>query len=116
MIRKDIALLLKEKRKERNLTLEEAANLLGVSKSTYRDYENEVLLIKNMKIEKIIPLAIYLDMLPNDLFEIDQTIELVKFNKYQFKEIMINVLRCSVEGLNEDDKKYLIRTLNLIID
>ena len=34
MIRKDINELLKNRRKELNLTLEEAAKLLGVSKTT----------------------------------------------------------------------------------
>lgn len=115
MIRNDITELLKNRRKELNLTLEEAGKLLGVSKTTYRDYENGVLLINNMKIEKLIPLAIYLDMLPNDLFEIDKTSEFVKFNKYQFKEIVINALRYSVDDMNKEDKDYLVKTLNLII-
>ena len=81
MIRKDIPELLKNRRKELNLTLEEAGKLLGVSKTTYRDYENGVLLVDNMKIKKLIPLSLFLDIYPNDLFDLITFEEYSKFNK-----------------------------------
>ena len=114
MIRKDIPTLLKNKRKELNLTLEEASKRLGVSKTTYRDYENGVLLINNMKIDKLIPLSLYLDMLPNDLFEIRNASELVTLNKYQFKELMTKTILYTVKDLTEEEKNYLIKSLELI--
>lgn len=114
MIRKDIATLLKNRRNELNLTLDEAAKRLGVSKTTYRDYENGVLLINNMKIDKLIPLSLYLDMLPNDLFEIENVSEFVTFNKYQFKELMTKTILYTVKDLTEEEKKYLIKSLELI--
>ncbi len=114
MIRKDIAILLKNRRKELNLTLEEAAKRIGVSKTTYRDYENGVLLVNNMKIEKLIPLSLYLDMLPNDLFDLKILNEYSKLNKYQFKELMTKVILYTVTDLNEEEKNYLIKSIELI--
>lgn len=114
MIRKDIPDLLKKRRNELNLTLEEAGKRLGVSKTTYRDYENGVLKINNMKMEKIISLSIYLDMLPNNLFNFGITTEFIQFNKYQFKEYMSNALRYCVNDLSEEEKNYLIKSIELI--
>lgn len=114
MIRQDIPDLLKKRRKELDLTLEEAAKRLGVSKTTYRDYENRVLLVNNMKIDKLIPLSLYLGMLPNNLFDLGTTNEFIKFNKYQFKEIMIRLLDVSVNDLTKDEKDYLKKSIELI--
>lgn len=114
MIRKDIPTLLKKRRKELNLTLEEAGKRLGVSKTTYRDYENGVLLASNMKIEKIIPLAAFLDLLPNDLFLMEMEENMLNFNKYQYKEIMIRLLEVTVNDLTEEEKNYLKKSIELI--
>lgn len=114
MIRNDITTLLKKRRKELNLTLEEAGKRLGVSKTTYRDYENGVLLVNNMKIDKLIPLSLFLDMLPNELFDLEKNNDFVKYNKYQFKELMIKAIKYAVDDLNEEEKKYLIKSLELI--
>lgn len=114
MIRKDIAELLKKRRKELNLTLEEAGKILGVSKTTYRDYENGVLLVSNMKIEKVIPLAAFLNILPNDLFLKEMAENMLHFNKYQYKEIMIKLLEVTVDDLTEEEKNYLKKSIELI--
>ena len=114
MIRKDITELLKNRRKELNLTLEEAGKLLGVSKTTYRDYENGVLLVDNMKIEKLIPLSLFLNIYPNDLFDLMTYEGYTKFNKYQFKEIMITAILNTVTDFTEDEKNYLIKSIELI--
>lgn len=114
MIRNDIPLLLKKKREEKGLTLEQAGKLLGVSKVTYRDYENGFLLIKNMKIDKLIPLAFFLDLLPNQIFNIDSPNFNYNLNKSQFKEFAITLLKNNVIDLNDDDKKYLIKSIELI--
>ena len=114
MIRKDISTLLKNRRKELNLSLEEAAKRIGVSKTTYRDYENGVLLVDNMKIEKLIPLALYLDVYPNNLFELDVSSEYATFTKFQFKELMTKAINNIVEDLTEEEKNYLIKSLELI--
>lgn len=114
MIRKDIPILLKNRRKELSLTLEEAGKRLGVSKVTYRDYENGVLLVKNIKIEKLMHLCIYLDMLPNELFDIECASEFVTLNKCQLKELMTKVILYTVKDLTEEEKNYLIKSLELI--
>ena len=116
MLREDLPLLLKKKRKEKGLTLEQAGKLLGVSKVTYRDYENEVLLIKNMKIEKLIPLAFFLDMLPNQIFNIDTSNFKYEINKTQYKEFATTLLRNNVIDLSDEDKQYLIKSIELICD
>ena len=113
MIREDIPDLLKERRKELRLTLEEAGKRLGVSKTTYRDYENGTLLVSNMKFEKIIALSTFLKMTPNDLFGLNRNI-LFEFNKHQFKNVTFYILNNCVNDLTEDEKKYLIKSIKLI--
>lgn len=113
MIREDLPLLLKRKRLERGLTLEQAGKLLGVSKTTYRDYENNVLLIKNMKIDKLIPLSFFLEMMPNQMFNI-KAYDSYTFNKIQFRESAISLLKTNVADLDEEDRKYLIKSIELI--
>lgn len=114
MIRKDIPLLLKNRRKELNLTLEEAGKILGVSKTTYRDYENGVLLVKNMKLEKLVPLSLYLDMLPNNLFDFNIPTEHVELNREQFKAFMTKAIIYTAKDLSEEEKNYLIKSVELI--
>ena len=114
MIRKDVPDLLKARRKNLNLTLEEAAKILGVSKTTYRDYENGVLLIGNMKIEKLVPLSLFLNIYPNELFDLATYEGYSKFNKYQFKELMITAIKYNVPDFTEDEKQYLIKSIELI--
>lgn len=114
MIRKDITELLKNRRKELDLTLEEAAKIIGVSKTTYRDYENGVLLVDNMKIEKIIPLSLFLNIYPNELFDLVTYEGYSKFNKLQFKELMITAIKYTVTDFTEDEKQYLIKSIELI--
>ena len=114
MIRKDITELLKNRRKELNLTLEEAGKILGVSKTTYRDYENGVLLVDNMKIEKLIPLSLFLNIYPNDLFDLITYDGYSKFNKYQFKELMTIAIQYNVPDFTEEEKSYLIKSIELI--
>lgn len=113
MIRKDIPVLLKKRRKELNLTLEEAAKFLGVSKTTYRDYENGVLLASNMKMEKVIPLCAFLGMHPNELFLIKNALN-QNINKYQFKEIARNTLNLTVKDLTDEERIFLLKSLDII--
>ena len=114
MIRNDVPDLLKKRRNELGLTLEEAGKLLGVSKTTYRDYENGVLLVENMKIDKLIPLSLFLNMYPNELFDLVSYDGYSKFNKYQFKELMIAAIQYNVPDFTEDEKNYLIKSIELI--
>ena len=51
----NIGTLIKKRRKELNMTLEELGNLVGVGKSTVRKWENGM--IENMGRDKIAPLS-----------------------------------------------------------
>ncbi|CAI3486621.1 helix-turn-helix transcriptional regulator [Enterococcus cecorum] len=59
--------ILKEKRLEKNMTLEQVGNLIGVGKSTVRKWENGM--IENMGRDKIILLSRALNISPLDILE-----------------------------------------------
>lgn len=62
--------LLKEKRLEKNMTLEQVGNLVGVGKSTVRKWENGM--IENMGRDKIVALSKALNISPLDILGIDK--------------------------------------------
>lgn len=61
----DVGYLIKNKRLEKNMTLEELGNLVGVGKSTVRKWENGM--IQNMRRDKIEKLAKALGVSPLDI-------------------------------------------------
>ena len=61
--------ILKEKRLEKNMTLEQVGNLIGVGKSTVRKWENGM--IENMGRDKIILLSRALNISPLDILEMN---------------------------------------------
>ena len=65
MTSSDMARKIKELRKEKNMTLEEVAKVVGVGKSTVRKWETGM--IKNMKRDKIVLLAKALGTTPVSL-------------------------------------------------
>lgn len=68
----NIGNLLKRKRQELNLTLEEVGNIVGVGKSTVRKWENGM--IENMGRDKIALLAKALNISPLVLLDMDEEI------------------------------------------
>lgn len=62
--------LLKEKRLEKNMTLEQVGNLVGVGKSTVRKWENGM--IENMGRDKIVALSKALDISPLDILGLEK--------------------------------------------
>ena len=62
--------LLKEKRLEKNMTLEQVGNLVGVGKSTVRKWENGM--IENMGRDKIVALSKALDISPLDILGVEK--------------------------------------------
>ena len=62
--------LLKTKRLEKRLTLEQVGEIVGVGKSTVRKWENEM--IENMGRDKIVALSKALDISPLDILGIDK--------------------------------------------
>lgn len=104
----DIGKLLKQKRKEKGLTLEQAGKLIGVSKVTYRDYELNN--IKSARMDKMKAIADFLEITPEDLFN-DEKIEQV--TKQDFAKEVVSLLN-KTDGINDQEKALLIQTLNLI--
>lgn len=104
----DIGKMLKQKRKEKGLTLEQAGRLIGVSKVTYRDYELNN--IKSARMDKMKAIADFLEISPEDLFN-DEKLEQV--TKQDFAKEVVTLLN-KTDGINDQEKALLIQTLNLI--
>ena len=64
---------LKQKRMEKNLTLEQVGNFVGVGKSTVRKWETGM--IENMGRDKIVALSKILDVSPLEILGIPETEE-----------------------------------------
>ncbi|EEU77286.1 helix-turn-helix domain-containing protein [Enterococcus faecalis] len=64
---------LKQKRMEKNLTLEQVGNFVGVGKSTVRKWETGM--IENMGRDKIVALSKVLDVSPLEILDIPETEE-----------------------------------------
>ena len=64
---------LKQKRMEKNLTLEQVGNFVGVGKSTVRKWETGM--IENMGRDKIVALSKVLDVSPLEILGIPETEE-----------------------------------------
>jgi len=62
--------ILKTKRLEKNMTLEEVGNLVGVGKSTVRKWENGM--IENMGRDKIVALSKALNISPLEILGVDE--------------------------------------------
>lgn len=62
--------IIKQKRKEKNMTLEEVGKLVGVGKSTVRKWENG--LIENMGRDKIVLLSKALNISPLEILGVDE--------------------------------------------
>ena len=103
-----IGQLLKQKRKEKGLTLEQAGKLIGVSKVTYRDYELNN--IKSARMDKMKAIADFLELSPEDLFN-DEKLE--KVSKQEFAKEVVSLLN-KTGGLAEQEKALIVQTLNLI--
>ena len=103
--------LIKQKRKEKRLTLEEVAEYLQVSKSTVCKYERGV--IANLKRSKVIALCDLLDLNPMQLLngfetEFEQEITLNDF------KVELNYLLCKTKSLSETEKGLIINYVQII--
>lgn len=114
--------ILKEKRLEKGLTLEEVGNMVGVGKSTVRKWENGM--IENMGRDKIIklsnalsisPLAILGIEEPNQESDLKSNYKIIlsnNFKKYRLKKgLSIEQL---VEQLNNNYSDSQLFTVNQI--
>lgn len=105
--------LIKQKRKEKKLTLEEVAEYLHVSKSTVCKYERGI--ISNLKRTKVIALCDLLDLNPMQLIngfeaELEQEITVDHF------KIELNYLLFKTKGLNDSEKNLIKNYVSLICE
>ena len=105
----DIGELLKKKRKEKGLTLEQAGKQIGVSKVTYRDYELNN--IKSARMDKLNAIADFLEISPEELFNKDNG---ERITSTQFKnEVQSLLSKC--EDLS-DQERMIIKSVISTID
>ena len=105
----DIGELLKKKRKEKGLTLEQAGKQIGVSKVTYRDYELNN--IKSARMDKLNAIADFLEISPEELFNKDNG---ERITSTQFKnEVQSLLSKC--EELS-DQERMIIKSVISTID
>ncbi len=116
--------ILKTKRLEKNMTLEEVGNLVGVGKSTVRKWENGM--IENMGRDKIVALSKALDISPLDILGMSEkdlpksSIETIynqlekprqtkvyNFAEQQLEEQNSKVVQFPVQNNHEEVQAYL---------
>lgn len=109
----DIGKLIKKKRIEHGLTLEQVANKVGVGKSTVSKWERGAIL--NMKKDKIDSLSLILDIDPlvfiyGVSFEKDKEFEQITAKEFQYevKELLTKT------QISEQEKNLIEQTLNFI--
>lgn len=86
--------LIKNKRKELNLTLEDLGNLVGVGKSTVRKWENGM--IENMGRDKIALLSKALNISPLTLLDLDE--DIYKSSNIDFTRVPLYEAICCGNG------------------
>ncbi len=99
--------ILKEKRLEKNMTLEEVGNLIGVGKSTVRKWENGM--IENMGRDKIVAISKALGISPLDILgmnenDLPQSTIAAIYNQLE-KPRQENVYRFAEKQLEEQQTK-----------
>lgn len=98
----DIGKIIKNRRLELNLTLEEVGKLVGVGKSTVRKWENGM--IENMGRDKIALLSKALNISPLTLLDLDDNENIYKSAGIDYIRIpLYSELCCGDGGFNEDN-------------
>lgn len=110
--------ILKEKRLEKNMTLEDVGNLVGVGKSTVRKWENGM--IENMGRDKIVAISKALGISPLDILGMSEndlpqsTIEAI-YNQLE-KPRQVKVYNFAERQLQEQDNAPKVVQLPIIED
>lgn len=103
--------LIKEKRKEKKLTLQEVADSIGVSKMTVSKWENGH--IQNIRREKLIPLCTLLDISPIQLIDQVEVNQDITINGFKTQ---LNFLLVHTSDLNDTEKDLIKNYVNLICE
>ena len=105
---------LKKKRKEKKLTLEQAGKLIGVSKVTYREYELNK--IKNARMDKLVAIANFLEVSPEELFfEEKNNICNEKITSIEFQCEVRELLNKTID-LSDQEKQRLINNIDSFLE
>lgn len=112
----NIGKLIKRKRLEKGLTLEQVANKVGVGKSTVSKWERGAIL--NMRKDKLDALSLILGIDPLIFIYGDENImsdakELEQITAREFKN-EVNDLLNKTSNISDQEKALLIQTLNVI--
>lgn len=98
----DIGNIIKNRRLQLDLTLEQVGNIVGVGKSTVRKWENGM--IENMGRDKISLLSKALDISPLVLLDLDDDVKIYESAGIDFIRIpLYSTLCCGDGGFNEDN-------------
>lgn len=97
----NIGTLIKKRRKELNMTLEELGNLVGVGKSTVRKWENGM--IENMGRDKIAALSKSLDISPLALLNMESDEQVYKSAGINYAYVPLYSALCCGNGGFVDD-------------
>lgn len=101
--------IIKERRKELGLTLQDIADHLGCSKMTISKYERNQ--IQNLKRDKLIALSSILGISPLEIIdsvEIEQTVTIQGF------QVQLNHLLYQTKDLNDTEKNLIKNYVQLI--
>ena len=106
---------IKQKRKERNLTLKQVGDAVGVSDVTVSRWERNE--IKNMRIDKIQSLASILRVSEIDFFNLmdkdNDGLHVERITNDEFAKEVKNLLN-KTTNLSEQQRQYLLSTLDFI--
>lgn len=103
--------LLRKKRKEKKLTLEQVGEAIGVSKNTVSKYERNI--IDNIGRSKVIALSKLLDIPTIAFIEAFDESETNEVSPQEFKQEVSSLLS-KTTNLSEQEKNLLLQTLNVI--
>lgn len=108
----DVGKLLRKKRKEKKLTLDDIAKFVGVGKSTVSKWERGF--IKNMKRDKVNSLSTILDIDPLVfIYGTSEDIEMEQISPLEFKTEVLNLLQ-KTTNLSDKEKEMLITNIEFI--
>ena len=106
---------IKQKRKERKLTLKQVGDAVGVSDVTVSRWERNE--IKNMRIDKIQSLAAILGVSEIDFFNLmDESEAAFRVERITRKDFVkeVRTLLNKTDSLNEQKRQFILNTIDLV--
>ena len=106
--------ILKEKRLEKKLTLDDVARMVGVSGATISRWESGD--IANMKRDKIVKLANALSVSPSVIMGWDEPVDYEIIDKNKTEQLNRIKKYCELlSGLNDKGKKYVFKQIDFAL-